>query len=312
VKAFIFDPLWDELITESLIKSLDDAGIEPIITKEIAPLYENNELFVGDEPRILCINPDYIGWKLSADDYKDIPNLKAILVASTGFEYIDQTVANERDIPICNIRHFNNESVAEWAVMMMLSLARQVPRLIKDGFPLDFDKDFTKYRGIELKGKTVGVIGLGHIGEAIARRARGLGMEVLYWNREQRTSDFEYASISDIFAKADVVFPALAKNSETLTLIDGSHLKSLKDTAIVVDVVHGLFSHEVLSEMVAEGKLFGFGFEAEPKSFQEYKGNVWAAPAYAWATDKSMQNSMQKWVENMVQASTEQFPQRVN
>jgi glycerate dehydrogenase len=312
MKAFVFDPLWDELITTDLQKKLDESGLEVIVTKEVAPLADTAALFEGDEDRILCINPDYVGWKLSSDDYKDIPGLKAILVASTGFEYVDQAAANEKGIAICNIRHFNNESVAEWAIMMMFNLARQTPRLIKDGFPLDFDKDFMKYRGIELKGKTVGVIGLGHIGAAIAERAAGLGMNVVYWDRQRKPVDYTYASLEELFSEVDIIFPALAKNPETLALITKDHIDSLKPSAIVVDVVHGLFEHDDLIQKVSDGQLFGFGFEGDPKSFAHYEGNIWAAPAYAWATDQSMQNSMTKWIQNMVDANNGEYSQRVN
>ena len=179
MKAFIFDPLWNELVTEDLKNQLQASGLEITVTAEIAPLSNCKELFEGNEERILCLNPDYVGWKLTAEDYKDIPNLKAILGAATSFSWVDMSYASENSIPVCNIRNFSTQAVAEWATTMMLNLARQIPRLIKDGFPLDFDKDFMKYRGIELKGKTVGIVGLGTIGSAIAERAQGLGMNVV-------------------------------------------------------------------------------------------------------------------------------------
>lgn len=74
----------------------------------------------------------------------------------------------------------------------------------------------------------------------------------------------------------------------------------------------GNFDEQVVLDMVRNGKLFGFGFEASPASFDKYEGNVWAAPAYAWVTDGSMNNSMAKWVENMVNATKGKFPNRVN
>ncbi|MEK6848206.1 MAG: hypothetical protein AABX65_01075, partial [Nanoarchaeota archaeon] len=166
MKAFIFDPLWDTLITDNLLSKLKGSGIKLVVTKEVAPLNDCKALFEGNDERILCLNPDYISWKLSSDDYKNIPNLKAVLGAATSYSWIDTSYADKNNIPVCNIRNFSTEAVAEWAVTMMFNLARQVPRLIKDGFPLDFDKDFRKYRGIELHDKTAGIIGLGHIGSA--------------------------------------------------------------------------------------------------------------------------------------------------
>lgn len=311
MKAFVFDPLWDELITDELQNQLSKNGVDIVVTKEIAPLTKSKALHEGDEERILCLNPDYVGWKLSSDDYKNIPNLSAILTASTGFEWVEQDVANERNIPICNLVYFNSESVADWAIMVMLSLARQIPRLIKDDFPLDYDKDFMKYRGVELKGKTAAIIGLGHIGHAIAERCAGLGMNVVYWSKSPKETSYKHKELAQLFAEADVIFPTMAKNAETVELITDEHIKSMKQSAMMVDIAHG-FKKEQLLSMVDSGKLWGYGFEAEPASFNKYKGNVWAAPAYAWATDSSMHNCMVKWVQNMIDASQGKFPNRIN
>ena len=184
-------------------------------------------------------------------------------------------------------------------------------RLIKDGFPLDFDKDFMKYRGIELRGKTAGVVGLGHNGEAIAERMKGLGLNVVYWSKNTRNDNYTYSELEDIFANADVIVPAFAHNEETDAIISDELLGKMKPSAIVVDIIE-LKNKDKLIEMVKAGKLFGYGFEAEPKTFAEYEGNIWSAPAYAWVTDGSMNNSMTKLVENMVNAVNGNFPNRVN
>lgn len=311
MKAFIFDPLWDELVTGELIDKLKANNIEPIVATRIAPLSDCVALFEADDERILCVNPDYVSWKLSADDYKNIPNLKAILGAATSFSWIDARYANENGITIANVRNFSTQAVAEWAVTMLLNLARQTPRLIKDGFPLDFDKDFMKYRGVELHGKTAGIIGLGHNGTAIAERFKGLGLNVIYWSRSARNEAYEYHELDEIFATADVIVPAFAHNDETDVLITDELLGKLKPSAIVIDIVE-LKNKDKIIELVKDGKIFGYGFEAEPKSFDTYEGNIWAAPAYGWVTDGSMNNVMTKWVENMVDAANSKFPNRVN
>lgn len=311
MKAFIFDPLWDGLVTDELLNRLKDGGIEPVITKEIVPLLEAKALYDGDEERVLCVNPDYVGWKLSADDYKGIPNLKAILGAATSFSWIDRSYADNNQIPVCNVRNFSTQAVAEWATTMLFNIARQIPRLIKDSFPLDFDKDFMKYRGIELHGKTAGIIGLGHNGVAIAERLKGLGMNVVYWSKNTRNNEYEYRELSDVFANADVIVPAFAHNEETDSLITDELLGTLKPSAIVIDIVE-LENKDKILELVKSDLIFGYGFEAKPESFDKYEGNVWAAPAYGWVTDGSMNNVMTKWIENMVNAADGKFPNRIN
>lgn len=312
MKAFIFDPLWDELITDELFSKLTSNGIEPIITKEIAPLKDCAELFEGNDERLLCLNPDYVGWKLDADDYKNIPNLKAIVCASTSFSWIDMSYADVMQIPICNVRNFSTDAVAEWSLTMLLNVARQIPRLIKDGFPLDFDKDFMKYRGVELHGKTVGIVGLGHIGSAIADRCAGLGMNVTYWSISQKDSNYHHTELADLFQNSDVIFPTLAVNQDTKKLITPSLLSSMKPSAILINVVPNILDTQYVLNMIKHDRLFGFGYEAEPKTFSNHEGNVWAAPAYAWATNGAMSNSMTKWIENMVDAANGKFMNKVN
>lgn len=312
MKAFIFDPLWDKLTTPELRQRLTDAGVDVMVIKDIAPLSECKELFDGDQERLLCLNPDYVSWKLTNDEYKDIPNLKAILIASTGFEWVELDIANERNIPICQIVNFSTEAVAEWATMMTLNLARQTPRLIRDGFPLDFDKDFMKYRGIELHGKTAGIIGMGHIGQAIAKRCVGLGMRVVYWSRNSRLNEYEFKELADVISSADVLYPIMAKNDETRALITSDLLNTMKHSAIIVDEAHGLIDQELVLKKIKEGTLFGYGFEGDPEQFNNFDGNVWAAPAYGWATDNSMYLSEEKLVDNIISASKNEFPYRVN
>ena len=311
MKAFIFDPLWNKLITEELLNTLKASDIETIVITEIAPISECKTLFEGDEERIICINPDYVSWDLASNDYKDIPNLKAILGEATSFSWIDASYANENGITIANVRNFSTQSVAEWAISMLLNVARQVPRLIKDKFPLDFDKDFMKYRGIEIKGKKAAIIGLGHNGEAIAERLEGLGLELVYWSKSSRNEKYEYDELTNIFETADIIFPAFAHNDETKLLITDELLSKLKPSAIIIDIIE-LKNKDKIIELVKEGKIFGYGFEAEPNSFDKFEGNIWAAPAYAWVTKESMNNSMNKWVENIVNASKGEFPNRIN
>lgn len=312
MKVFIFDPLWHKLVDEKLEQELAKSGVEVTVITEIKPLSETPELFAGDDERLLCINPDYVGWSLKKDDYKDIPNLKGIFTGSTSFGWVEHEEADKRGIPICNIKNFSTEAVAEWAVTMMLNLARQTPRLIKDGFPLDFDADFMKYRGVQIKGKTAAIIGLGHNGSAIAERCAGLGMNVIYWSRTSGSNSYKRVELDELFKTADVIFPAFAKNDETNALITNELLATVKPSAIIIDIIEIENVQATILDMVKTGKLFGYGFEAKPATFNKYEGNVWSAPAYAWVTYESMYNGEAKLVENIVSASKGDFPNKVN
>jgi len=312
MKAFIFDPLWETLLTDDLKKKLDDSGLELVVTKELAPLSDCKALFEGTEERILCLNPDYVKWQLGSEDYKDIPNLKGILNAATAFSWVDTSFADAQNIPVCNIRNFSTQAVAEWAITMLVNLARQTPRLIKDGFPLDYDKDFMKYRGVELHGKKAGIVGLGNIGSAIAKRCAGLGMEVVYWSRTPKQNEYTFMELEQLMSECDVVIPAMALNDETKGILTDELIGTMKSSAIIVTIQHDLFNQELVLDMVKSGKLFGFGFEAKPGSFDNYEGNVWAGAEYGWVTDGSMHNCMVAWTDNMVNAAAGKFPNKVN
>ncbi len=184
--------------------------------------------------------------------------------------------------------------------------------MIKDGFPLDFDKDFMKYRGVQLKGKTAGIIGLGHIGSAIAEACNGIGMNVIYWSRSSTNEAYTRVALNELLANADVIFPTTLKNAETLSLITDEDLRTIKQSAMLVDIAHGIFNHELVLDMVASGRLYGYGFEGGPGEFGKFEGNVWSAPSYAWATAESMYNSVVLWIDTMISASRAEFPNRVN
>lgn len=114
------------------------------------------------------------------------------------------------------------------------SLARRLPLVIRDGWKTDFDA----YRGIELSGKTAGIIGLGRIGTRIAEMTQAFGMETLYWSRSTRDSRFTYLELADLIRESDVLFYTLAKNDETLHILSPELLTNLKKTALVVSIAH--------------------------------------------------------------------------
>jgi len=285
------------------------------IITDIAPIGACDELYQGDEERILCINPDATGWKLESDDYRRIPHLKGILCSVTSLSWLDMTYAHANDIPVCNIRNYATQAVAEWVVLTLLALARKLPLLIKHGFQLDYGNDFQTYQGIELQGKIVGIIGLGDVGSAVANRLAGLGMDVWYWSRSPKECPYKSVTLQQILREADVIIPALALNQETTGFINNERLAVMKKEAIFISIDElysdALFPLQAVLKMVKDGSLYGFGFEALPASFNSYKGNVWAAPAYAWNTDASHHNTITAWVADMVKAAHGEFPHRV-
>ncbi len=129
---------------------------------------------------------------------------------------------------------------------------------------------------------------------------------------EPKQNDYKYVELNELVASADVIFPTMALNDQTKTILSDELLSKMKSDAMLISIVHDMFNLQLVLDMVKDNKLFGFGFEAEPASFSNYEGNVWAAPAFGWATKGSFDNSIRLWINNMVDASKGQYPNRVN
>ncbi len=306
MQLYILDPLWDSVATKQQIMSLHIAGYDVIVDRQPKALCDVPGLFDGRQKRVLAINPDYVGWSLKAADYQNIPGLVAVLLQSTSFSWVEPVSALGSKIPVCNIRNFSTESVAEWAIMTMLLLARRVPEVIKAGFV----EDYEAFVGQELRGKTVGIVGMGHIGKAIAARCQGLGMHVAYWSRNSRDDRFTYVDLPDVF-KANVVFPAMADNDQSRHIITPELLQSMPSSSLFVSVVHHYYDHALLLGQVKTGKLAGYGFEDTAGTFASYQGNICALPAYAWCTNASKRRAMDAWVSNMLACAAGEVKNRV-
>ncbi len=276
--------------------------------KDIKPLPDITELYEGDEDRILAIDPDYCGWNVSNEVVNAMPNLKAICLQTTSFSWVDIENAKQKGIPVTNLRGFSSTAVAEWATMAVLSLARRLPVVINDGWKLDY----VKHRGLELRGKTAGIIGLGHIGTALAENMAGLGMNVQYWSKNSIDDRFSRAELDTLMSSSDVLLPAFANNSQTKNLISEAQAKSIKPNAIFMNVIHPIH-HDLMLGMAKSGQLFGYGYEEEGGlAFGSHGGNVWNGPALGWCTEESMTKNAEQWVESIVNAANNEFPTQVN
>ena len=249
----------------------------------------------GDDEKILVIDPDFVDWEITREDLESIKNLKAVLVSSTSFSWVDQTYLEENNIPLINVKDWCTQAVAEYSIMMALNLARKMALLIKDDFPLDYGK----YCGSQLKGKTAGIVGMGNIGKAVAERVKGLGMNVIYWSKNSTTDLATKVELEELFKTADFVFPTMADNAEVQKLITDEMLKSLKPTSYFVSIVHRYYNHDLLIEMVKNNQLAGYAFEDSKTKMKDYQGNIWVAPEYAWCTYESLENNDEKLVENV-------------
>lgn len=305
MKIIILSPNLDLLLTEDQKEKIKSVG-ETIFIKDIKPLSDVAELF-DDEEKIVAIDPDFCGWSVPKDIVEKMKNVQAICLQTTSFSWVDTEEAKKQNIPVTNLRGFSTEAVAEWAIMLAMNVARKLPLVIKD----EWRPDFGKHHGIELKGKTVGIIGLGKIGTRLAEICSGFGMKVVYWSENSKDERFTFLPLADLMKKADFIFPALAQNKDTEKIITDDLLKSLKTTAIFVSIVHKIYNHDLLLQMVKDNQLYGYAFESEKEKMADFEGNVWVGPALAWCTDESMKRNTELWTESIIKSVNSEYPTQV-
>jgi lactate dehydrogenase-like 2-hydroxyacid dehydrogenase len=203
-----------------------------------------------------------------------VPNCRIIVRAGVGFDHIDLDAAGARGIAVCNVPDYGTTEVADHAIALMLGLARGLvsyhQRLLADpdagwhwsGAPLVR----------RLRGARFGVVGLGRIGTAAARRAAGLDMEV--WFHDPYVPDGldlalgyrRAASLEELLASVDVVSLHCPLNAETTHLIDEAALAALKPGALLINTARGgLIDLAALEQALREGRIDGVGLDVLPK-----------------------------------------------
>ena len=203
------------------------------------------------------------------------PRLRIVAVAAVGYNIVDVEAATRRGILVTNTPGVLTETTADMAWALMLGVARRVPesdRFIRGGKWTGVY--WSQLVGTDVHGTTLGIIGLGRIGQAIARRGQGFGMRVLYHNRKrdleaERNLGVEYRTKADLLREADFIVLSVPLSPETRHLIGAAELALMKPTAFLVNVARGpVVDETALVEALRAGRIAGAGldvFEEEPK-----------------------------------------------
>ena len=199
------------------------------------------------------------------------PDLAVIGRAGIGTDNIDLDAATERGVMVVNAPHANTISAAEHTMALLLAQARRVSEA--DASLRDGRWDRSRFQGVELHGKTLGILGLGKIGTLVAQRASSFGMRIIAYDpyvsaERARRLGVELLPLDDVLATADMVTVHLPRTAATENLIDADTIASMKDGARIINVARGgIVDERALAEAVASGKLGGAAvdvFETEP------------------------------------------------
>ncbi len=194
-----------------------------------------------------------------------MPRLRFVATRSTGYDHIDLDACRARGIAVSNVPSYGENTVAEHTMALLLMLSRKVHQSVlqmRSG-----RVDLAQLTGFDLQGKTIGVIGAGHIGLHVIRIARGFGMRVLAFDvrRDPFLADllgFEYASMERLLAECDIVTLHAPLTEKTYHLIGREQFTHMKDGAILVNTARGgLIDTDAMVEALESGKLGGAGLD---------------------------------------------------
>ena len=218
---------------------------------------------------LLCLISDRIDSELIRSNSQ----LKVISSCSVGVDHIDLAAASEQGIPVGNTPGVLTETTADLTFGLMLAAARRIAEgdaYVRSGkWKSDANWGLASFLGVDLSGATLGIIGLGGIGQAVARRASGFGMRVLGWSRsDEPVAGVERVRFGELLAESDFVSINIALAAETRGLLDAQAISMMKPGSVLVNTARGgIVDDRALAEALAEKRLAAAGldvFEGEP------------------------------------------------
>ena len=259
-----YDHALDFSVLSSDVQVYDDSTNEELIERiQGARVVVTKELPVGAD--LLSQFPDTV---------------KLIVEAGTGYNNIDLNAAKERGITVCNIPAYSTERVAHTVIMMILNFAstmqKQIGMLAKGDH-----SNFTKYLQVshtEVNGKTLGVVGAGHIGMEVIKVAKALGMNVLVHTRTPKADGdgIRYVSLDELLENSDYITLHCPLNEQTKYMINKEAISKMKTSAVIVNTGRGPLINEAdLCEALAAKRIAGAGLDV-----QEVEPPVEDSPLY--------------------------------
>ena len=239
-----------------------------------------------------------------------LPNLKLIATRSTGCDHIDVQHAEQKNIGVRNIPDYGSNTVAEHAFALIFAVVRRI--LEASGSVKKGNFSYKGLRGMDLKGKTIGVIGTGRIGLHLIQIAKGLDMNVIAYDvikNKKAASElgFKYVPFEELLKSSDIISMHVPLFKSTYHLINKNNLSLIKRGAILINTSRGaVVSTEALIEGITKGIFKGIGLdvlEDERELNEDHpllkRDNVVITPHTAFLTEESMARIIEKTIKNI-------------
>lgn len=306
MKVVILEPLRisDEEF-DKLTKPLTDDGHELVIYTDGKSDDETLKARIKDAEILVIAN-----MPLSAEVIDAAEKLQYISVAFTGYDHIDLEKCKEKGIKVSNAAGYSTHSVAELTFGLIISLLRSMiplEKIVREGGTKD------GYRQTDLNGKTLGVLGTGDIGSAVAQLGLAFGCQVIAYNRSVKTElveqGVEYKSLDEVLKASDIVTLHMPLTDETKNLIDKEKLALMKPSSLLINTAIGpIVDNDALAEALRNGIIAGAGLDRvdmEPPIPADYPlldaPNTVLAPHVGYATDEAMVRRAKITFNNIVQ-----------
>jgi len=251
-----------------LLETIDEAAMRLLHQNEQVQILEGYN--IGGSDKLVSQHDIHAiitrGKGLVPKDLMDAcPNLKAIARCGVGLENIDVDAASERKIPVLNAPGSNSATIAEHTLSLMMMLVRDMYQSVAK-VKQDNWRWRSQYSGDELGGKTLGILGMGNIGQRVARFAETIGMHVIYWDQYQPEVPYPQKDMKEVLAEADVISIHLPLTPQTEGLIGEEDLQLMKPHAYLINTARGQIIDQVaLRKSLQNGKLAGFAADVLAK-----------------------------------------------
>lgn len=260
--------------------------------------------------QIMVVNKTLI----PAETLVALPELKFIAVSATGFDCVDVQVAGEQGIPVSNVPVYGTDSVAQHVIALLLEMCNQVAthdKAVKSGeWAAAPDWSFWKTPLIELRGKTMGIVGFGRIGRRVGELSHALGMSVLAHDsveaEEPGYQPFAWAGLEKLFRTADVITLHTPLTADLVGFVNADLVRQMRPSAFLINAARGgLINDEDLARALNEGRLAGAALDVvsiEPIRQDNpllTAKNILITPHIAWATREARKRLMNTVAENI-------------
>ncbi len=296
--------LISDSLSEAAVQIFKDRGIEVDFQPDLGKDKEKLAAIIGDYDGLAIRSATKVTEAILAN----AKNLKVIGRAGIGTDNIDKDAASKKGVIVMNTPFGNMITTAEHAIAMMFAVARQIPEASASTHAGKWEK--SKFMGVELTGKTLGVIGAGNIGGIVCDRARGLKMKVVAYDpflgeEKAKKMGVEKVELDELLARADFITLHVPYTDQTANILSAEALAKTKKGVRIINCARGgLVDEEALAEALKSGHVAGAAFDVfkvEPATENVLFGlpNVVCTPHLGAATTEAQENVALQVAEQM-------------